>query len=82
MLIDDVTISVSAGHGGAGIVEFNKQAMSLGPTGGNGGKGGSMYALGVSDLGALDHFRYKKIILQYEMRNKANKSHANTNMGT
>ena len=62
MLIDDVTISVSAGHGGAGIVEFNKQAMSLGPTGGNGGKGGSIYALGVSDLGALDHFRYKKDI--------------------
>ena len=60
MLIDDVTIKVSAGNGGKGAVAFNKNVMSLGPTGGSGGKGGSVYFEGVSDLTALDQFRYKK----------------------
>ncbi len=60
MLIDDVTIKVKAGNGGKGAVAFNKNLMSLGPTGGSGGKGGSVYFEGVSDLGALSQFRYKK----------------------
>jgi GTP-binding protein len=34
--------------------------MSLGPAGGSGGKGGSVYAEGVSDLSALGQFRFKK----------------------
>ena len=42
MLIDDVTIKVSAGNGGRGAVAFNKNMMSLGPTGGS-GKGGSIF---------------------------------------
>lgn len=62
MLIDDVTIKVSAGNGGRGAVAFNKNMMSLGPTGGSGGKGGSIYFEGVSDLNALSQFRYKKEI--------------------
>src|SRR3989344_9522378 len=60
MLIDDVTIKVSAGNGGRGAVAFNKNMMSLGPVGGSGGNGGNVYALGVSDLSALSQFRYKK----------------------
>lgn len=60
MLIDDVTIRISAGHGGKGAVAFNKNLMSLGPAGGSGGLGGSVYAEGVSDLSALGQFRYKK----------------------
>ncbi len=60
MLIDDVTIRISAGKGGKGAVSFNKNLMSLGPAGGSGGKGGSVYAEGVSDLSALGQFRYKK----------------------
>lgn len=60
MLIDDVTIKVSAGHGGKGSVAFNKNLMSLGPAGGSGGRGGSVYAEGVSDLSALGKFRFKK----------------------
>src|SRR5580698_8678955 len=60
MLIDDVTIRVSAGHGGRGSVAFNKNMMSLGPAGGSGGRGGSVYAEGVSDLSALGQFRFKK----------------------
>lgn len=60
MLIDDVTIKVSAGNGGRGAVAFNKNMMSLGPVGGSGGNGGNVYIEGVSDLSALSQFRYKK----------------------
>ncbi|MDP2639000.1 MAG: GTPase ObgE [Candidatus Azambacteria bacterium] len=60
MLIDDVTIKVKAGDGGRGAVAFNSIKMNLGPTGADGGKGGDVYFEGVSDLGALSQFRYKK----------------------
>jgi len=62
MLIDDVTIKIKAGNGGKGAVAFNKNLMSLGPAGGSGGKGGSIYLEGVPDLNALGQFRYKKDI--------------------
>ena len=62
MLIDDVKIRVIAGAGGKGSVSFNRNMMSLGPTGASGGKGGSIYVKGVSDLNALNKFRFKKEI--------------------
>jgi len=62
MLIDDVKIRVTAGAGGKGAVAFNKNLMSLGPVGGSGGKGGSIYIEGISDLNALNKFRFKKEI--------------------
>ena len=60
MLIDDVEIKINAGYGGKGAVAFNKNKMSLGPAGGSGGKGGSVYGEGVSDLTALRQFRFSK----------------------
>lgn len=63
MLIDDVKIKVRAGRGGDGMVAFNKIKMALGPTGANGGNGGNIYIEGVSDLGALEQFRYKKELM-------------------
>jgi len=60
MLIDDVKIKINAGHGGKGAVAFNTNLRSLGPVGGSGGKGGSVYGEGVSDLTALRQFRFKK----------------------
>jgi len=69
MLIDDIKIKVKAGHGGRGAVAFNKVMMSLGPTGGNGGKGGSVYLEGVSDIGALSQFRGKKELLAEDGEN-------------
>ncbi|MFI5206064.1 MAG: GTPase ObgE, partial [Candidatus Paceibacterales bacterium] len=62
MIIDDVTITVAAGNGGDGVVRFNKTKMSLGPTGANGGNGGSVFLQGVSDLTALKQFRFRKDI--------------------
>ena len=63
MLIDDVKIKVTAGNGGKGAVAFNTNLMSLGPAGGSGGKGGSVWAEAVSDLNALNQFRFKKDII-------------------
>lgn len=63
MLLDEVTIKVQAGHGGRGAVAFNNLKMADGPTGGNGGRGGSIYFEGVSDLGALAQFRYQKELI-------------------
>lgn len=60
MFIDDVIIKIKAGDGGRGAVAFNKNLMSLGPAGGDGGNGGSIYFEGISDLSALKQFRYKK----------------------
>ena len=62
MLIDDIVIKVRAGNGGKGAVAFNKNMRSLGPTGGSGGKGGSVYVEGVLDLNALSQFWYRKDI--------------------
>ncbi|KKT87178.1 MAG: hypothetical protein A3J46_00160 [Candidatus Yanofskybacteria bacterium RIFCSPHIGHO2_02_FULL_41_11] len=61
MLIDDIEIRVEAGRGGDGAVAFNKNLMSLGPTGASGGQGGSVYLEGVSDIGALTRLRHTKV---------------------
>jgi len=60
MLIDDVKIKVRAGRGGDGAVAFNHSKAAVGPTGASGGRGGSIYFEGVSDLGALGQFRFRK----------------------
>ncbi len=60
MLVDDVKINIKAGKGGDGVVSFNKNLMEQGPTGGSGGIGGSIILKGVSDIGALKKFRYKR----------------------
>lgn len=60
MFIDDVKIKISAGNGGKGAVAFNTNLKSLGPTGAKGGNGGNVVGVGVSDLAALRHYRFKK----------------------
>lgn len=61
MFIDEVKIKVIAGKGGPGAVAFSKIKMSLGPTGGSGGRGGRVILEAVSDIGALRHFQSKKV---------------------
>jgi len=60
MIVDDVKITVAAGHGGRGLAVFSKTKKTLGPTGGSGGNGGNIFFEGVADLGSLRQFRFKK----------------------
>ncbi len=60
MLIDNIKVRITSGSGGSGAVGFDKAKMALGPTGGSGGRGGNVYAKGVSDLNALNKFRFKE----------------------
>lgn len=61
MLIDDVKIEVFSGKGGDGKVYFDRNKFAKGPTGGDGGRGGDVYFVGISNIGALNKFRGKKI---------------------
>ncbi len=62
MLIDDISITITAGHGGGGKVSYGR-AMWSGPDGGNGGKGGDVYISVTSDLFALNQFSKSKNII-------------------
>lgn len=52
----------TAGSGGAGAIEFSKIKMNLGPAGGSGGAGASIYLEGISDIGALASYASRKMI--------------------
>jgi GTP-binding protein len=60
MIVDEAQLHIKAGHGGPGKVCFSTIPRNSGPTGGNGGAGGSVYVEGVSDLSALRQYRFKK----------------------
>lgn len=62
MLVDDVEIKLEAGHGGKGAVAFNKVRLSRGPTGADGGNGGSVYFEGTTDIGALAPYTSRRLI--------------------
>ncbi len=69
MIIHDLTIHVQAGKGGDGIIAFNKNKNTLGPTGGRGGNGGNILFMGVSDLGALNTLRNTKVFKAEDGKN-------------
>ncbi|MCR4261266.1 MAG: GTPase ObgE [Candidatus Colwellbacteria bacterium] len=79
MLIDDVTIKVVAGDGGAGKVAFNSNMMSRGPVGGSGGNGGSVYLEGNSSLDLLNNLRFKKEIRATDGENGKSQFHDGSN---
>ncbi|MFA6097766.1 MAG: GTPase ObgE [Candidatus Paceibacterota bacterium] len=60
MIVDEIQIIIKGGKGGDGSVSFDTSKGGRGPSGARGGHGGSVYLEGVSDLTALNRFRYKK----------------------
>ncbi|MBX4181417.1 GTPase ObgE [Candidatus Parcubacteria bacterium] len=63
MFIDEISLHLKAGRGGDGVVRWRheKGKDSAGPSGGNGGKGGDVYAIGVRDIGVLASYRNVKV---------------------
>jgi GTP-binding protein len=66
--VDEATIDVAAGDGGAGCASFRREKFIPfgGPDGGNGGRGGSVWAVADVNLNTLIDFRYQR---RFEARN-------------
>jgi GTP-binding protein len=66
--VDEATIDVAAGNGGAGCMSFRREKFIPfgGPNGGDGGKGGSVFAVADTNLNTLIDYRYAR---RHEARN-------------
>jgi len=63
MFIDEIKLHLKAGKGGDGVERWlhEKGKDRGGPSGGNGGKGGDVFAVAVRDLGILSSYRDVKV---------------------
>lgn len=62
MFIDEIKFFAKAGHGGNGVVRWRREKFidKGGPNGGDGGRGGDIYALAISDIHLLSKYKHKK----------------------
>ena len=58
--VDEVDIHIQSGHGGSGSLSFRREKFVPrgGPDGGNGGVGGSVYAVADPHRNTLVHFQF------------------------
>ena len=63
--IDQANIILKAGKGGNGIVSFRRDKFvpAGGPSGGNGGRGGSVILMADNNLQTLLDFKFKREII-------------------
>lgn len=61
--VDEATIEVIAGRGGNGAASFRREKFipKGGPDGGDGGRGGSIYAIADRNINTLIDFRYARL---------------------
>jgi GTP-binding protein len=66
--VDEATIDIAAGDGGAGCMSFRREKFIPfgGPNGGDGGRGGSVWAVADRNLNTLIDYRYAR---RHEARN-------------
>ncbi len=62
MFIDEIKIHGKAGRGGDGVVRWRREKFidKGGPNGGDGGRGGSIFAVAVQDIHILSKYKHKK----------------------
>jgi GTP-binding protein len=62
MFIDQATIKVKAGDGGKGCIAFRREKFVPrgGPSGGDGGKGGSVWIVASQRLNTLYHLQFRR----------------------
>ena len=62
MFIDEIKFHAQAGSGGDGVVRWRREKFidKGGPNGGDGGRGGNMYAIAVPDIHLLAKYKHKK----------------------
>lgn len=62
MFIDEIKFFGKAGTGGDGVVRWRREKFidKGGPNGGDGGKGGNVYAVAVQDVHILSKYKHKK----------------------
>ncbi len=62
MFIDEIKFFAQAGRGGDGVVRWRREKFidKGGPNGGDGGRGGSVIAVAVSDIHLLSKYKHKK----------------------
>ncbi len=71
MFIDRAIIEVRSGKGGDGRIAFRRERSRPkgGPSGGNGGRGGSIYLVASSEVNTLVKFRHSKVFVANDGEN-------------